>query len=64
IGKKHDFLLAFKPDCVKLRQSNEEYVCKKVFIGFNEERLSGEGEFNAIVHPKMMTGKSSAQPAS
>ncbi|HEX7066502.1 MAG TPA: sigma-E processing peptidase SpoIIGA [Bacillales bacterium] len=64
VGQKHNFLLAFKPDEVKIKQEQDTFVCRKVFIGLNEDRLSAEGEFNAIVHPKLMTGKASAQPAS
>ncbi|HET7628781.1 MAG TPA: sigma-E processing peptidase SpoIIGA [Bacillales bacterium] len=64
IGKNRDFLLAFKPDHVKLKQQNEEIVCKKVFVGLNEGTLSSEGGFNAIVHPKMMAANAKAQPAS
>lgn len=64
VGHRNSFLLAFKPDSVKIQQGEEIYVCKKVFVGLNEDRLSAEEEFNAIVHPKLVTGKASAQPAS
>jgi stage II sporulation protein GA (sporulation sigma-E factor processing peptidase) len=64
VGAKHNFLLAFKPDAVKITQNREVYECKKVFVGLNDDRLSGEGEFNCIVHPKLLAGKASEQPAS
>lgn len=64
VGAGHHFLLAFKPDSVKITQDQDVYVCKKVFVGLNEERLSGEDEFNCIVHPKLLAGKTSEQPAS
>ncbi|HET7657148.1 MAG TPA: sigma-E processing peptidase SpoIIGA [Bacillales bacterium] len=64
VGKRNDFLLAFKPDSVKLTQNQDVYVCHKVFVGLNEGRLSGEDEYKVIVHPKLLTGKTSAQPAS
>ncbi|HET7577833.1 MAG TPA: sigma-E processing peptidase SpoIIGA [Bacillales bacterium] len=58
VGKGHDFLLAFKPDSVTIKQKDETYVCKKVFVGLNEESLSAEDEFTCIVHPKLLSGNS------
>lgn len=63
VGRGHDFLLALKPDRVKIKQDQEIYDCKKVFIGLNAQSLSAEGEFTCIVHPKLLTGKRE-QPAS
>lgn len=64
VGKQNDFLLAFKPDEVQIRQENQTYTCKKVLIGLNTSSLSGESEFNCIVHPKLLAGQSTTQSAS
>lgn len=64
LGRERDFLLAFKPDAVTIIRKDEVYVCKKVFVGLDVNRLSAEDEFNAIVHPKLLTGDASEQPAS
>lgn len=58
VGRGHDFLLALKPDRVTIHQKQEVYVCKKVFIGLNEQELSVEGAFTCIVHPGLLTEKS------
>jgi stage II sporulation protein GA (sporulation sigma-E factor processing peptidase) len=64
VGNQNDFLLAFKPDSVRIELKNEVYKCKKVFVGLNTGNLSGESEFNCIVHPKMLAGDPSKQSAS
>lgn len=63
VGRGQNFLLALKPDRVKIKQGEDVYHCKKVFIALNEQSLSAEGEFTCIVHPKLLANQKE-QPAS
>jgi stage II sporulation protein GA (sporulation sigma-E factor processing peptidase) len=57
VGQSSQFLMALKPDKVKIHNDNEEYVTSKTLVGLSYTNLSSEGEYNAIIHPKMLLGK-------
>ena len=56
VGKSHQLLTAFKPDSLTISKDDEVWSVKKGLISFTSEALSQDGEFDCIVHPKMMTG--------
>ncbi len=55
VGQKNQFLMGLKPDLVVvITQDGEETICRHLLIGLNFTTLSAEGDFLAILHPKMM----------
>jgi stage II sporulation protein GA (sporulation sigma-E factor processing peptidase) len=62
VGQQHEFLIALKPDFVKIHQNQEHTYVKKVLIGLSHASLSSDDEFDCIIHPKMLL-QSSIQSA-
>lgn len=58
VGQEHQFLLAIKPDQITIFQGNEENIVKKGLVAFNHTTLSTDGEYDCIVHPKMLISSS------
>ncbi|RAK23281.1 stage II sporulation protein GA (sporulation sigma-E factor processing peptidase) [Anoxybacillus vitaminiphilus] len=54
VGKEQQFLLAFKPDKITIRYENRSLEVTRGLIGLNEFNLSTDGEYQCIVHPKMV----------
>ncbi|MFC5773875.1 sigma-E processing peptidase SpoIIGA [Ectobacillus antri] len=54
IGQNHQFLLAVKPDCVRLYAEQREIAVHHVLIGLSHTTLSSDEEYTCIVHPKML----------
>ncbi|MDF0725269.1 sigma-E processing peptidase SpoIIGA [Cytobacillus sp. S13-E01] len=63
VGQEHQFLLALKPDEITIFHSNEQIIVKKGLVALNHTILSSDGEYDCIIHPKMLTS-SSIQSAS
>ncbi|MES5056530.1 sigma-E processing peptidase SpoIIGA [Bacillus velezensis] len=57
VGQDNQFLLCLKPDYVTILTKDEMIACEKCLIGISTKPLSADGEFDGIVHPKMLTGK-------
>ncbi|MEH7387558.1 sigma-E processing peptidase SpoIIGA [Bacillus sp. JJ1521] len=58
VGQEHQFLLAVKPDQITIYQGHEENIVKKGLVAFNHTALSTDGEYDCIVHPKMLISSS------
>ncbi|MCC3357555.1 sigma-E processing peptidase SpoIIGA [Bacillus sp. REN16] len=58
VGQEHQFLLAVKPDQITIYQENEENIVKKGLVAFNHTTLSTDGDYDCIVHPKMLISSS------
>lgn len=54
VGKKNQLLVAFKPHTIVIENDSGKWECKKGLISFERQQLSSDGQFNCIVHPKMM----------
>ncbi len=54
VGQEHQFLLAVKPDQITIYHGNEENIVKKGLVALNHTTLSTDGEYDCIVHPKMI----------
>lgn len=54
VGKNQDFLIAFKPDQVTIYDHSKKYTIKKVLVGIESMNLSKDGDYQSIVHPKML----------
>jgi stage II sporulation protein GA (sporulation sigma-E factor processing peptidase) len=57
VGKKNQLLVAFKPQSIVIENESGQWECKKGLISFERQQLSSDGQFNCIVHPKMMAGQ-------
>ncbi|MEH7222476.1 sigma-E processing peptidase SpoIIGA [Bacillus sp. JJ1566] len=58
VGQEHQFLLAVKPDHITIYQGKDENIVKKGLVAFNHTTLSTDGEYDCIVHPKMLISSS------
>jgi stage II sporulation protein GA (sporulation sigma-E factor processing peptidase) len=54
VGREQQFLLALKPDKIMIRYENRWLEVTRGLIGLNEFNLSTDGEYQCIVHPKMI----------
>lgn len=54
VGKSNQFLIGLKPDEVIVTTKDETILASKTIIGLNRTSLSPEGEYDCIVHPKML----------
>lgn len=61
INKGTAFMLAIKPDQVKVTMEGTEYVTTKVLIGLDGGVLSSDGKYQAVIHPELVQGDASAQ---
>lgn len=50
------FMLALKPDYVRIELGGKEYMSTKVLVGFDGGTLSSEGAYRAIIHPSLTEG--------
>ncbi len=57
VNRGSAFMLALKPDLVRIQLDSKEYVATKVLIGFDGGTLSGEGAYRAIIHPTLTEGE-------
>lgn len=54
VNRGSQFLLAIKPDTIKVCHSGQNYESNKVLIGFEGGQLSSDGSYQAIIHPSMV----------
>ncbi|WP_400163431.1 sigma-E processing peptidase SpoIIGA [Brevibacillus sp. TJ4] len=54
VSRGMDFLLAIKPDYVRVWQDGLTYETEKVLVGLNPIPLAADGKYQAIVHPEMV----------
>lgn len=58
VGQEHQLIIGFKPDRILLEKENEIIEAERGLISFSMQQLSADDAFQCIVHPKMLTGKS------
>ncbi|MGQ8873920.1 sigma-E processing peptidase SpoIIGA [Paenibacillus sp. TSA_86.1] len=61
INKGTAFMLAIKPDRVKVTLEGTDYVTTKVLIGLDGGVLSSDGKYQAVIHPELVQEDASAQ---
>ncbi|MCP1124820.1 sigma-E processing peptidase SpoIIGA [Bacillus sp. 3103sda1] len=54
VGVNQQFLWAIKPDIVRVYHEGTTVTVNKVLIGLNTQQLSANGEYQCILHPKML----------
>ncbi|MGG3574395.1 sigma-E processing peptidase SpoIIGA [Bacillus gobiensis] len=57
VGQQNQFLLSIKPDDVLVYTKEEIISVEKCFVGISPSGLSSDDDFQAIVHPKMLSEK-------
>ncbi|MDF2926430.1 MAG: spoIIGA [Paenibacillaceae bacterium] len=54
INRSTQFMLALKPDLVRIQYAGRQWESGKVLIGFDGGTLSAEGAYQAIIHPMLL----------
>jgi len=54
VGQENQFLFALRPDAIRIFQNGKVYKVKRGLIGLSEHPLSSEGDYQCIIHPKML----------
>ncbi len=54
VGKSSALLIAYKPDAIRISNSNGTWQVKKALVSFTAQVLSSDDAFDCIIHPKMM----------
>jgi stage II sporulation protein GA (sporulation sigma-E factor processing peptidase) len=57
INRGTQFMLALKPDQVRIEQDGTSYVAVKVLIGLDGGKLVSDGTYQAIVHPSLLESR-------
>jgi len=57
INRGTQFMLALKPDRVRIEQDGVSYVSVKVLIGLDGGKLVSDGTYQAIVHPSLLESR-------
>lgn len=60
VGQEHQMLVAIRPDRIKIMHANEQYIVKHCLVGLSTQRLSSDGDFDCILHPKMLLQKNAS----
>ncbi|NPC92483.1 sigma-E processing peptidase SpoIIGA [Bacillus sp. WMMC1349] len=64
VGHQHQFLICLKPDHVQIFTKKEALESPSCLVGISPSPLSVDGEFDAIVHPKMVSAGTVVQHVS
>jgi len=54
VNRGSQFMLAIKPDCVKVVTNGQVMESRKVLIGLDGGKLTADGTYRAIIHPSMV----------
>ncbi len=54
VGQSNQLLLALKPDHVTIVHNSQEIHVEKVLVGISHTTLSVEGQYESIIHPKLL----------
>lgn len=60
INRGSSFMLALKPDLVKIKLGEQTYISKRVLIGLDGGTLSGDGAYRAVIHPDLAQSEQTA----
>lgn len=61
VGQEHQLTLAIKPDFIRIKTKDTEYLWERGLVSFTFQQLSADDTFQCIVHPKMLTGEKQVQ---
>lgn len=54
VNRGTSFMLALKPDYVRIEQEGRSYECRKVLVGLDGGTLASNGAYRAIIHPSLV----------
>ncbi|WP_270172182.1 sigma-E processing peptidase SpoIIGA [Paenibacillus sp. SYP-B4298] len=54
VNRGTSFMLALKPDYVRIEQEGRNYECRKVLVGLDGGTLASDGAYRAIIHPSLV----------
>ncbi|MGG4147358.1 sigma-E processing peptidase SpoIIGA [Paenibacillus algorifonticola] len=54
VNRGSQFMLALKPDFVRIERDGCSYVAKKVLIGLDGGKLTADSSYQAIIHPALV----------
>ncbi|MCQ1528121.1 sigma-E processing peptidase SpoIIGA [Lutispora saccharofermentans] len=64
LGNENGMLIGFKPDAINIEDKNTKKNIKDIIIAIYNKKLSKDGEYNALLHPDILSyyngGKNSA----
>ncbi|MCF6410481.1 sigma-E processing peptidase SpoIIGA [Pseudalkalibacillus salsuginis] len=64
VGSSNQFLTGIKADSLNIWEGGIKYETSNVIVGLSFTNISGEGEYNAILHPKMLANSKVTSTAS
>ncbi|WP_408010904.1 sigma-E processing peptidase SpoIIGA [Pseudalkalibacillus sp. A8] len=64
VGSNNQFLTGCKADSLNVWENGVKYETSNVIVGLSFTNISGEGEYNAILHPKMLSNAKVTSTAS
>ncbi len=57
VGQEQQMLVAFRPDRIEIVHDEETFIVNHCLVGLSKQRLSNDGDFECILHPKMLLAK-------
>lgn len=64
VGSSNQFLMGIKADQIAIWTDGVKYETRNVIVGLSFTNVSGEGDYQAILHPKMLSHASVTSSAS
>ncbi|WP_367649531.1 sigma-E processing peptidase SpoIIGA [Paenibacillus sp. NEAU-GSW1] len=55
VNRGSQFMLALKPDFVRIEREGQVFVNKKVLVGLDGGRLTADSAYQAIIHPNLVS---------
>ncbi|ALC91067.1 peptidase [Bacillus sp. FJAT-18017] len=56
VGQEHQMVVAIRPDKVSIHANGQSFTTTKALVSFTMQKLSADGSFECIVHPKLLSG--------
>ena len=57
VGQEQQMLVALRPERIEIVHNDDKYIVKHCLVGLSKQRLSSDGDFECILHPKMLLHK-------
>lgn len=54
VGHDQQMMVALRPDFINIFHDNQVYKVKHCLVGLSEQQFSSDGDFECILHPKML----------
>ncbi|MFA8437579.1 sigma-E processing peptidase SpoIIGA [Pueribacillus sp. YX66] len=57
VGQEQQMLVALRPERIEIVHNDDKFIVKHCLVGLSKQRLSSDGDFECILHPKMLLHK-------